>query len=556
MKIVVIGGVAAGPKVASKIIRNNPDAEVAIVERGKFLSYAGCGLPYYISGEVEKQEELMATPVGTVRDSVFFHKVKNVNVLNDTEATAIDPKAKTVTIKNKEGVKKALEYDKLVLATGASPSKPPIPGINLNNIFTLHGVEDAEGIKSLLSERKARNAVIVGGGLIGVEMAEALTKCGCRVTIVEMLPNILPMLDPEMAVLVEQYFESQGVKILTNTKVMGFEGKKKVEFVATDKEKLNADLVVLAIGVRPNVELAKNAGIKIGETGAIKVDKQMCTSNSDIYASGDCVECTNLITGKPCYIPLGSTANKQGRVAANSICGIKDEFPGVIGSSVCKVFDFTTARTGLSETAAKEAGFDPVCCLAPAPDKAHFLSTAKPLMLKLIADRKSRRLLGVQGIGMGVSDKRIDVAATAITMGMTVDQLANLDLSYAPPYSPAMDNILTAANILRNKIDGKMHGISAVEVKAKMDRCDKFIFLDVRSPGEVEMMRITPTLHIPLGKLRSELDKFGTDKDVEIVAFCKISLRGYEAALILKHAGFTNVKVMDGGILMWPYQKK
>jgi len=555
MKIVVIGGVAAGPKVASKIIRNNPDAEVTIIERGEFLSYAGCGLPYYISGEVETQEELMATPVGTVRDSVFFQNVKNVKVLNHTTATKINKKAKSVSTVSDDGEKDDIKYDKLMLATGASPAKPPIPGINLKNIFTLHGVEDAEGIKTLLSEHKARNAVIVGGGLIGVEMAESLTQCGCRVTIVEMLPNILPMLDPEMAILVEKYFESKGVKILSKTKVQGFEGQGAVSSVTTDKETLQADLVVLAIGVRPNVELAKDANLEIGVTGAIKVNKQMCTSDKNIYAAGDCVECTNIITDKPCFIPLGSTANKQGRVAANSICGIKDQFDGVMGSSVCKIFDFTTARTGLSEKDAIENGFDTITCLAPAPDKAHFLENAKPLMLKLIADRKSRRLLGAQGIGMGVADKRIDVAATAITAGMTVDQVANLDLSYAPPYAPAMDNLITAANILRNKIDGNMYGISAIEVKAKMDNNDEFIFLDVRSPAELEQMRIDPCLHIPLGKLRTNIDKLGSDKDVEIIAFCKISLRGYEAALILKHNGFTNVKVMDGGILMWPYKK-
>lgn len=555
MKVIVIGGVAAGPKVASKIIRNNPEADVTIIEKGQFLSYAGCGLPYYISGEVESQEELMATPVGTVRDSVFFQNVKNVKVLNFTEAIAISAEKKTVTVRNKDGKENTLSYDKLVLATGASPSKPPIPGINLNNIYTLHGVEDAEGIKNILSERKARNAVIVGGGLIGVEMAESLTKCGCRVTIVEMLPNILPMLDPDMAVLVENYFESKGVKVLTETKVMGFEGKEKVNTVITDKEKLDADLVVLAIGVKPNIKLAEASGIEIGKTGAIKVDQHMQTSVSDIFAAGDCAECKNLITNTPCYIPLGSTANKQGRVAANTICGIKDEFPGIVGSSVCKIFDFSAARTGLSEKAAKDAGFDPVCCLAPAPDKAHFLASAKPLMLKLIADRKTRRLLGVQGIGMGVADKRIDVAATAITAGMTVDQLANLDLSYAPPYSPAVDNILTAANILRNKLDGVFEGISAIEVKAKIDRGDKFILLDVRSPKELEMISIESALNIPLGKLRKQLEKLGDDKAIEIVTFCKISLRGYEAALILNHAGFKNVKVMDGGILMWPYKK-
>ena len=555
MKVIVIGGVAAGPKVAAKIIRNNPGAEVTIIEKGEFLSYAGCGLPYYISGEVENQKELMATPVGTVRDSVFFQNVKNIKVLNHTEATAIYPEKKTVAIRKEDGSEDTLNYDKLVLATGASPVKPPIPGIDLENIFTLHGVEDAEGIKSILSEHKALNAVIVGGGLIGVEMAEALTHCGCRVTIIEMQPHILTMLDPEMAVLVEKYFESHGVKILNQTKVMGFNGDDAVTSVETDKGTIEADLVLLAIGVRPNTELAKNAGLEIGETGALKVNPQMQTSDPDIFAGGDCVECINLITGKPCYIPLGSTANKQGRVAANNICGLKDEFPGVVGSGVCKIFDFTAARTGLSESAARDAGFDPVSCLAPAPDKAHFMDSAKPLLLKLIADRKSRRLLGVQAIGLGVADKRVDVAATAITAGMTVDQLANLDLSYAPPYAPAMDNILTAANILRNKIEGAMDGISAVEVKQKIDNGDKFILLDVRSPAELEAMKIDSAINIPLGKLRSSLDKLGDDKSVEIVAFCKISLRGYEAAIILKHAGFTNVRVMDGGILMWPYKK-
>ncbi len=555
MKVIVIGGVAAGPKVASKVIRNNPDAEVTIIEKGEFLSYAGCGLPYYISGEVKTQEELMATPVGTVRDTVFFQNVKNVNVLNHTEATAVNPDKKTVTIKGQDGAEEDLNYDKLVLATGASPLRPPIPGIDLQNIFSLHGVEDAEGIKAMLSNRKALNAVIVGGGLIGVEMAEALTHCGCRVSIVEMLPNILPMLDPEMAVLVEKYFESKGVKILNNTTVTKFDGSEKIEFVETDKGKIPADIVLLAIGVRPNVKLAKDANLTIGETGAISVNPQMQTSNADIFAAGDCVECINLVTGKPCYIPLGSTANKQGRVAANNICGINDQFQGVIGSSVCKIFDYTTARTGLSEKAAKEAGFDPVIALAPAPDKAHFLATAKPLLLKLIADKNTRKLLGAQGIGLGVADKRIDVAATAITAEMTIDQLANLDLSYAPPYAPAVDNILTAANILRNKIDGKMDGVSSKEVMQKMENGDKFILLDVRSPAELEMMKIDTALNIPLGKLRGELAQLGDDKSVEIIAFCKISLRGYEAALILNHAGFKNVRVMDGGILMWPYKK-
>jgi len=555
MKIVIIGGVAAGPKVASKIIRNCPEAEVTIVEKGEFLSYAGCGLPYYISGVVESQKELMATPVGTVRDSVFFQNVKNVKVLNYTEATEIDRKSKKVTIKLQDGSEDCVDYDKLVLATGATPVYPPIPGINLKNIYTLHGVDDAEGIKAQLSDCKAMDAVIVGGGLIGVEMAEALTERGCRVSIVEMLPRILPMLDPEMAILAEKHFEAKGVKILTATKVLGFQGKLDVQQVITDQAIINAGMVILAVGVKPNVVLASSAGLEIGSTGAIQVNPQMQTSDPEIYAAGDCVECVNRITGKPCFIPLGSTANKQGRVAANSICGMDDSFPGVVGSSVCKVFDFSVARTGLSEQDAKDNGFDVVICLAPAPDKAHFMPTMKPLLLKLIADRKTRRLLGAQATGMGVADKRIDVAATAISAGMTVDEVANLDLCYAPPYAPAMDNLITAVNILRNKMDGLLEGITAAEVKAKMDKDDNFVFLDVRTGAELNQMRIDPCLHIPLGKLRSSLEQLEKYKYSEIIAFCKISLRGYEAALILKSAGFENVKVMDGGILMWPYKK-
>jgi len=275
----------------------------------------------------------------------------------------------------------------------------------------------------------------------------------------------------------------------------------------------------------------------------------MQTSDPDIFAVGDCAEKTNIITGKPCYVPLGSTANKEGRVAANAICGLGDSFPGVLGSAICKIFDFSVARTGLGEQEARDAGYDVVTCHAPAPDKPHFIPSAKLLFLKLIADRKTRKLLGAQATGMGVADRRIDIAATAITAGMTVDQLAHLDLSYAPPFSPAMDNILAAANILRNKMDGHMEGICPAEVQAMMEEGEAFTFLDVRTPGELEQMRIDGAVHIPLGAVRSRMNEL--DKTKPVVTFCKISLRGYEAALILKQGGFSDVKVMDGGILMW-----
>lgn len=554
LRIVIVGGVAAGPKVASKIIRLCQDAEVTIVEKGRLLSYAGCGLPYYVSGVVKDQKELMCTPVGTVRDPVFFQNVKNVKVLNETEALEVDRASRRVRVRDLvRGQESWLDYDKLVLATGARPVVPPIPGTDLDNVFTLQGVHDAEGIRAALAQDRARDVVIVGGGLIGVEITEALVQHGCRVTIVEMMPQILRILDPDMVRLVEQHMESHGVRVLTNTKLERIEGDESVTAVQTSAGRIAADMVVLAIGVRPNVTLAEAADLEIGPTGAIKVNDRMQTSDPNIYAAGDCVECKDLMTGKPCFVPLGSTANKQGRVAAVNICGGQDHFPGVLGSTVCKVFDFCVGRTGLGESAAKEEGYDIVTVLAPAPDKAHFMPQAKVLMLKLIADRDTRKLLGAQAVGPGAGDKRIDVVAMALTAGMTVDQLANADLCYAPPFAPAMDNIITAANVVRNKMDGHMEGVTPAEVHRMLQEKQDFVFLDVRSPQEYEQVRLPGSTLIPLGSLRGRLDELPRDK--EVIAFCKISLRGYEAALILKAAGFQKVRVLDGGLVMCPFRK-
>lgn len=559
MKVVIIGGVAAGPKVASKILRLMPQAEVTIVEKGIFLSYAGCGLPYYISGEVKEQKDLMSTPAGAVRDPIFFQNVKNVCVLNRTEALEIDRTAKRVRVCALDNGKESwLPYDKLVLATGAAPVVPPIPGVDKQNVFTLHGVHDAEGIKAILAHGKAEDVVIIGAGLIGVETTEALATHGCRVTVVEMLPQILNMLDWDIARFVEQHLESKGVRVQTNTRALALESDKGsehlVSHVRTDKGVLPADMVILAIGVRPNIALAREAGLAIGEkTRAIQVDNHMRTTDPDIYAAGDCVECIDRLTGRPCFVPLGSTANKQGRVAAVNICGGNEAFPGVLGSTVCKVFDFCVARTGLTEQAARAAGYDVITALAPGPDKAHYMPQAKSLLMKLVADGKTSRILGVQTSGPGDGAKRIDVAATAISAGMTIDDVANLDLSYAPPYAPAMDNLITAANVARNKRDGYMTGISAEEVLRKLEAGEDFFFLDVRSPQEHAEERLPRAVLIPLGVLRKRLAEIPRDK--EIVAFCKISLRGYEAALILKAAGYENVKVLDGGVAMWPYEK-
>jgi NADPH-dependent 2,4-dienoyl-CoA reductase/sulfur reductase-like enzyme/rhodanese-related sulfurtransferase len=554
MKVVLIGGVAAGPKVAAKVVRLAPDADVTVVERGTALAYAGCGLAYYVSGVVSDQKDLLSTALGAVRDPVFFQQVKHVRILNHAEALEIDRKARRVRVRDLSGGKESwLPYDKLVLATGTRPVVPPIPGVDLENIFSLHGVRDAEGIKALLARGKAHDVVILGGGLIGVEATEALVTAGCRVTIIEKQGQILPMLDWEIARLVERHMESRGVKVLTHTEVRRFQGATHVTGAVTDGGVIPADMVITGIGVKPAVDLAVAAGIDLGPTGAIRVDERMATNDPDIFAAGDCAEQMHLVTGKPCHIPLGSTANKQGRVAAVNLCGGADRFPGVLGSTVCKVFDHCVGRTGLSEAQAREHGYAVTTVLAPAPDRAHYMPDARQLLLKLVVDSTTRRLLGAQTAGPGAGDKRIDVAAMAITAHMTVDQLANADLCYAPPYAPAMDNLITAANVARNKLDGLFVGIPPMAVHEMIANQDDFFFLDARTPDEFARVRLPGATLVPLSTLRGRLAEIPRNKP--IVAFCQISLRGYEAALILKAAGYDNVRVLDGGVAMWPYEK-
>ncbi len=554
VKVVIIGGVAAGPKVASKIMRLAPRTSVTIIEKSSILSYAGCGFPYYVSGVVKDQKQLMSTPLGVVRDPVFFQNVKNIRVMNETEATEIDRENKRVRIRNlRSGREQWIPYDTLVLATGSEPKKPDLPGADLKNIYTLHGVRDAEGIRAHIGAMKARDVLLIGGGLISVEMTEALAKRGCRVTIVEMQDQILGSLDWEMARLLMLHLESKGVRVLTNARAESFVGEQFVEGVVVDKAILPADMVIIAMGVRPKAELAAKAGLELGVTGAIKVNAYMCTSDPDIYAAGDCVENIDIITGKPCYVPLGSTANKEGRVVAVNICGGDEKFPGVVASTVCKVFDYCVARTGLTEGWARAAGYDVITSLSSSPDREPFMPGAKTIMIKLIADRDTGKLLGVQALGPGGGDKRVDVAATAVCAGMTVDQIANLDLCYAPKYSLAMDNLITAANIVRNKREGLFRGISPMEVYEKIRKKDDFLLIDVSTPQEYEAGRLPGSISIPSGSLRGRMHELEREKD--IVVFCSTSLRGYEAALVLQAAGFENVRVMDGGLSMWPYEK-
>lgn len=554
LRIVVIGGVAAGPKAAARARRLDPAAEITVIERDEFLSYAGCGLPYYISGAVEEQSELMETPIGVLRDPEFFQKAKAISVLNRTEATRIDRGLKTVEVRDLGTDKTTtLPYDKLVLATGATPIEPPIEGKDLGNIFRLKDMHDAEEIKRL-TDGACRKTTIVGGGLIGMEMAEAFSECGKTTTIIELLPQILTMLDEDMALLVTRHLESQGVTVMTNTRVLRFEGDESgnVCRIVTDRGEVETELALLSIGIRPEVTLAREAGLLIGPTGGVHVNEYMQTSDDDIYAVGDCAEKRCFVTGLQCFLPLGSVANREGRIAGTNVTGRAERSPGVSSAAAVKVFDMNVGRAGMTVREAQNLGHEVDWVLVPSPDRAHFYPDAQPIYLKLIVERRGRRLVGIQGVGRGEVIKRIDVAVTAMTANMTVDQIANLDLAYAPPYSSAMDPLITAANAARNLLDGLYTSTSVEEVHAMLEAKEDFLLLDVRSPGEYETTHIPGSTLIPLGAIRGKLDELPRDKP--IVAFCKTSLRAYEASRVLEHHGFTDIRVMQGGVMAWPYE--
>lgn len=555
-KILVIGGNATGLKAAVRIKRLDPAADVTIIEKAEFISYAACGLPYYVEDIVSDHQELIKTPVGVVRDPGFFKAVKGVAVHHKTCAEEIDRKTKKVIARHTEtGEVKEFFYDKLVLALGGVPVVPQIEGINLQNIFNLSKLEDGIAIKTLVSAGKIKKVVIVGAGLIGMEMAEAFHKRGAEVTIVEMLDEVLPtLLDRDMGLILGTYLKGQKIAVNTSERVIRFVGDNAVRKVITDKNELTTDLVLVAIGVRPQVDLAKKAGLALGETGAIQINEFLQTSDSDIYAGGDCVENTHRITGKKVFVPMGSTANKHGRIIADHIAGKGLPFPGVLGTAIVKILGFNVARTGLSEKEARAQGYDVDIVICPGADRPHFYPGKANIIIKLIAEKREGRLLGAQIIGPGDVAKRIEVAVTALSFGGSVKDIAQLDLAYAPPFSPAMDNIITAANVMQNKLQGIARSISPLKVKEKLDHGDDFVFLDVRSPLEYKVLRIEHpnVILMPLGKLREEAKTLSRDK--EIITFCQVSLRGYEAQRILEGQGFKNVKFMDGGLVGWPFE--
>lgn len=557
-KIVVIGGSAAGPKAAARSKRLDASADVTLLQKAPELSMASCGYPYYIGGNFDERNALLATPTGVVRDENFFAAAKGVNAKVNTEVTAIDRKNKNVSCTNvKTGESSTMDYDKLVICTGATPRRPPIPGIELEGVRALSEMRDADKLRELVDSGKVKNAAIVGGGLIGIEVCEALAESGMNVNVVEMLSQLLMFLDWEIAKLVEKHVAAKGVTVHTDNGVSEFVGKngKLTGVKLNNGSVVPCELAVVAIGVVPNAKLGSDAGLEIGDFGGIAVDKYMCTSDPDIYAAGDCVEINHRILGKKTYAPYGDLANLEARVLADNIArGNKHEFPGTINSGICKVFDLSAGATGLSEQRAKAEGYEVITATNSSPDKPGFMG-AKLLVSKMVADAKTGRILGFQCVGPGEVNRQLAEAAMAVMNGNTIWDIGMADLPYAPPFSLAIDHFITTAHILDNKIAGQMTGISNAEVKEKLDSSENPFILDVRAPNEFEEMRLNVGENlIPLGKLRNSLDKLPQEKDMEIITFCKISMRGYEAQRILEANGWTNVKVMEGGIMAWPFK--
>ncbi len=560
-KIIIIGGSAAGPKAAAKAARIDPNAEILILQKDPDLSMASCGYPYYVGGFFDDRNALISTPTGVVRDPRFYLNAKGIEAKVNTEVTEIDRKGKQVhyqdTITGETG---SHSYDKLVIATGAIPRIPPVPGSDLDGITTLQSMKDADFLRAIRDEKRITKAVVIGGGLIGIEVCEALNLAGLEITVIELLPQLLTFLDWELAKLVENHVRSKSANVITDNGIAEFLGKngKLTGVKLQNGTELNCELAVIAIGVIPNIKLAKDARLETGELGGIVVDEYMQTSDPHIYAVGDCIESTHLITGRKVYAPFGDLANLQGRVAGENAASENTiTFPGTIQTGICKVFDFAAGSTGLSRAAAEQAGYTNLYTVINAsPDKPGFMK-GKLLVTKMVADGDTGRILGAQCVGPGDVSRQIAQWAMAIQGKMTVEDIVHADLPYAPPFSTAIDHFIATAHLMQNKMKGRLKGISSAEVFEKCKTEEKPFILDARGPDEFEEMRlgIGETL-IPLGALRKRLGEIPEDKDTEIICFCKISLRGYETALVLENNGWTNVKVMEGGIMSWPFARE
>lgn len=535
MNVLVIGGVAAGTKTAAKLKRENRDFNVTLITKGENISYAGCGLPYYIGGVIEDKSDLI------VNTPKSFSDLTQVEVKTSLEALEIDREkkiVKAVNLKNKEEI--ILNYDKLVIATGADPIKPPIEGIDLDGVYYMRTPDDAIAVREVVETNNVKRAVVVGGGFIGLEVAENLHEMGVKTTLVEAMDHIMPGFDNEVSSYVENELIENGIMVLTGERLTSIEGNEKVSKVRTDKRAMKADMIVMSVGIIANSNIAEACGLELEANKTIKVNEYMQTNDEDIYAVGDCVTVKNILSGKPAWSPMGSSANKEGRCLAKTLAGKKTEFNGVLGTGIVKLLNLNAARTGLTEKEALNLGYNVESILVPIDDKAHYYPDSKMIIIKLISDKDNKKVLGAQVFGEGNVDKHIDVISTAITFNATVNDLQNLDLAYAPPFSTAIHPVGHAANVLLNKIDGD---VKTLRYEEFLENQENYKLADVNKTPQLEGVT-----YIDLAQLNGKLDGFELDDKILLV--CARGKRAYLAYNRMKHFGYKDVQVLEGGLAL------
>lgn len=536
MKVVIVGGVAAGTKVAAKLKRENRDHEVIILTKSKEISYAGCGLPYYVGNIIKDKAQLI------VNTPEKFSKLTGAQVFTETEVVGLDRENKSVkAIDLKTNEEVTFSYDKLVIATGASPVKPPIEGIDLPGVYFMRTPEDAINLRADIEAGKIKRAAVIGAGYIGLEVAENMALQGVKVSVIEMAPNILTGFDKEFAEYAENKLADHGIMAFTGTKLEAILGEGKVEKIQTSRRAMKVDAVIMSVGIRPNTAFLADTGIELMPNGTVKINEYFETNDANIYSAGDCAMVKNVLTGAPTWSPMGSSANIEGRILAQNINGKRIAYRGVVGTAVAKLLpNLNVGRTGLTEVAAKEAGFNPISVVTVVDDKAHYYAGASNFMIKLIVDRDSLKVLGVQVIGAGAVDKVVDVVVTAMTMGATLHDLEDLDLAYAPPFSTAIHPLVHTVNVLFNKINGNYETITPAEYAAGADEGYKVIDACLVPSIEGAPYVDLPTVNGPLD---------GYAKDDKILLICNKGKRAYMVQNRLKYYGHTNVKVLEGGNL-------